>query len=129
MKNEDKLAYQAFAERFKTAVKWSGMTQAKIADLSGISEASLCRYCSGDRIPHPILLGRICAVLGCSADWLIGRAKVPQAEVVHCTECKHYKEWDSKFVENAVVTQCMEGNYPISKAIPDGWYCAGGVRK
>lgn len=129
MKNRDKLAYQAFAERFKIAVKRSGMTQAKIADLSGITEVSMSRYCNGDRLPGPFVIDRLCTVLGCSADWLIGRMEMPHAEVVYCTECKHYKEWDSEFVDNAVVTQCMEGNYPISKAIPDGWYCAGGVRK
>ena len=50
-------------------------------------------------------------------------------EVIHCTECKHYRKWDSEYVENAVVTQCMIDNYPINKPIPDGWYCAGGEKK
>ena len=52
-----------------------------------------------------------------------------QPEIIHCTECKHYREYDSKYVENAVVVQCMADRYPISETIPDGWFCAGAERK
>lgn len=52
-----------------------------------------------------------------------------QPEVIRCTECKHYREYDSKYVENAVVVQCMADRYPISEIIPDGWFCAGAERK
>ena len=52
-----------------------------------------------------------------------------QPEVIRCTECKHYREYDSEYVENAVVVQCMADRYPISEAIPDGWFCAGAERK
>ena len=52
-----------------------------------------------------------------------------QPEIIRCTECKHYREHDSKYVENAVVVQCMADRYPISETIPDGWFCAGAERK
>ena len=52
-----------------------------------------------------------------------------QPEIIRCTECKHYREYDSKYVENAVVVQCMADRYPISEIIPDGWFCAGAERK
>ena len=52
-----------------------------------------------------------------------------QPEVIRCTECKHYREYDSEYVENAVVAQCMADRYPISETIPDGWFCAGAERK
>ena len=52
-----------------------------------------------------------------------------QPEVIRCTECKHYREYDSEYVENAVVVQCMADRYPISETIPDGWFCAGAERK
>ena len=52
-----------------------------------------------------------------------------QQEIIRCTECKHYREYDSKYVENAVVVQCMADRYPISETIPDGWFCAGAERK
>ena len=57
--------------------------------------------------------------------------KLPSAqpEIIRCTECKHYREYDSKYVENAVVVQCMADRYPISEIIPDGWFCAGAERK
>ena len=52
-----------------------------------------------------------------------------QPEVIRCTECKHYREYDSEYVENAVVVQCMADRYPISETIPDGWFCAGAERR
>lgn len=52
-----------------------------------------------------------------------------QSEVIRCTECKHYREYDSEYVENAVVVQCMADRYPISETILDGWFCAGAERK
>lgn len=52
-----------------------------------------------------------------------------QTEIIRCTECKHYREYDSEYVENAVVVQCMADRYPISETIPDGWFCAGAERK
>ena len=52
-----------------------------------------------------------------------------QPEVIRCTECKHYREYDSEYVKNAVVVQCMADRYPISETIPDGWFCAGAERK
>ena len=52
-----------------------------------------------------------------------------QPEIIRCTECKHYREYDSEYVENAVVVQCMADRYPISEAIPDGWFCAGAERR
>ena len=57
--------------------------------------------------------------------------KLPSAqpEVIRCTECKHYREYDSEYVENAVVVQCMADRYPISETIPDGWFCAGAERR
>ena len=52
-----------------------------------------------------------------------------QPEVIRCTECKHYREYDSEYIANAVVVQCMADRYPISETIPDGWFCAGAERR
>ena len=60
---------------------------------------------------------------------VINEVPSTQPEIIHCTECKHYREYDSKYVENAVVVQCMADRYPISETIPDGWFCAGAERK
>lgn len=71
--NSDNPAYQAFAERFRQAVRRSGLSQAKIADLADITEVSISRYMAGARIPHPIILAKLCTAIGCDVDWLIGR--------------------------------------------------------
>ena len=57
--------------------------------------------------------------------------KMPSAqpEIIRCKDCKHYRDYDSEYVENAVVVQCMADRYPISETIPDGWFCAGAERK
>ena len=60
---------------------------------------------------------------------MIEDAPSAQTEIIRCTECKHYREYDSEYVENAVVVQCMADRYPISETIPDGWFCAGAERK
>ena len=54
---------------------------------------------------------------------------IDAVEVIRCKDCKHYREYDSEYVENAVVVQCMADRYPISETIPDGWFCAGAERK
>ena len=59
----------------------------------------------------------------------VEQAPSAQPEIIRCTECKHYREYDSEYVENAVVVQCMADRYPISETIPDGWFCAGAERK
>ena len=59
----------------------------------------------------------------------VEQAPSAQTEIIRCTECKHYREYDSEYVENAVVVQCMADRYPISETIPDGWFCAGAERK
>ena len=71
--NSDNPAYQAFAERLRIAVERSGLSQSKISDLADITEVSMSRYMAGQRIPHPIILARLCTAIGCDADWLIGR--------------------------------------------------------
>ena len=52
-----------------------------------------------------------------------------QPEIIRCKDCKYYREYDSEYVENAVVVQCMADRYPISETIPDGWFCAGAERR
>ena len=61
-------------------------------------------------------------------DW-INSLPSAQPEIIRCTECKHYREYDSEYVANAVVVQCMADRCPISETIPDGWFCAGAERK
>lgn len=63
------------------------------------------------------------------AEGVICNLPSTQPEVIRCTECKHYREYDSEYVENAVVVQCMADRYPISETIPDGWFCDKAERR
>jgi transcriptional regulator with XRE-family HTH domain len=69
-KNES--AYKAFAARFRLAVDRSHLMQTEIAELANVTETSISRYVNGERIPHPILLGKLCEVMRCDPAWLIG---------------------------------------------------------
>lgn len=77
--HSDNLAYQAFAARLRSAVERSGLSQSQIADLANITEVSMSRYMAGSRVPHPIILARLCTAVGCDADWLIGRTETAHA--------------------------------------------------
>ncbi len=76
--NKDNPAYKAFAYRFRKAVENSGLQQNQIADLTGMTETTVSRYVNGERIPHPILLAKLCEVLRCDANWLIGKEEPKQ---------------------------------------------------
>ena len=104
-------------------------------DVEGIDEQIRCemcenpmhtdRGCDGNCRYDEKLYERIMQILG----ERIKPLPSAQPEVIRCTECKHYREYDSKYVENAVVVQCMADRYPISETIPDGWFCAGAERR
>lgn len=47
------------------------MTQKDLADATGLSYSSICRYVSGNRIPSSYELFRIADVFGCDASQLI----------------------------------------------------------
>lgn len=71
--HKNEAAYKAFAARFRLAVERSGFTQVQIADLANVTEVSISRYVNGERIPHPILIGRLCEAMRCDDPaWLIG---------------------------------------------------------
>lgn len=102
----------------------------KLPSEHGTNLASLGTDCISRR--QAIETFKDCAVNGVGIDGIVDALKqLPSAqpEIIRCTECKHYREYDSKYVENAVVVQCMADRYPISETIPDGWFCAGAERK
>jgi transcriptional regulator with XRE-family HTH domain len=64
-----------FSERLQEALGKSGLSQVEVAKRAKISRAALGNYLCGDCLPNALYLGRLCAVLGVSADWMIGLKK------------------------------------------------------
>lgn len=69
------MAKYSLAERLRIARESRGLTGARVADLTGITETSLSRYENGKRIPNALVLGSLCRVYGVSANWILGLKK------------------------------------------------------
>lgn len=59
-----KVIMQTFSQRLKAALEQKGMSRRKLAKLTGLTEASLCRYCAGDRGITMINAMKLANVLG-----------------------------------------------------------------
>lgn len=61
-----------FKERVKTLMERDGISQKELANLSGISEASVSRYLSGDLKPRMDILTNIAKVFNVTTSYLVG---------------------------------------------------------
>lgn len=62
-----------FGERLDTAIRDRGLKQRAFAKAIGVSEVSVSRYISGERIPKLNMVVKMADILGVSIDWLVGR--------------------------------------------------------
>ncbi len=60
-----------FNERLSHLLKQKQMTQKKLADKAGVTEAAMSHYLKGDRTPRASVLGRIANALGTTTDYLL----------------------------------------------------------
>ena len=63
---------RGMSERLREAVNKSGMTYKQIGQRAGMSESRLKALLSGNDGCYASTFARLCAVLGVSADWLLG---------------------------------------------------------
>lgn len=61
-----------FKERVKSLMERDNISQKELAKLSGISEASVSRYLSGDLRPRMDILANIAKVFNVSTSYLVG---------------------------------------------------------
>ena len=61
-----------FNERLALLLLQRKMTQKKLAELSGVTEAAMSHYLKGDRTPRASVLARIAEALGTTTDYLMG---------------------------------------------------------
>ena len=77
-----------FKERVKTLMERDGISQKELANLSGISEASVSRYLSGDLKPRMDILTNIAKVFNVSTSYLVGEEdKLIQSDAYEETLC------------------------------------------
>lgn len=62
-------------KRFKKLRKKNGYTQKSLGEALDVSPSTVAMWERGDRDPDTSTLARICDLLRCSADYLLGRTK------------------------------------------------------
>lgn len=60
-----------FRERLKLTMQLRGMTQRELAEKTGLTEASISRYVSGQRVPNAESLMKICEALMIYSDYFL----------------------------------------------------------
>ena len=60
------------SQKLKQSMEMRGIKQCELAKATGITEVSISRYATGQRIPRTSELVIICKALCISSDWLLG---------------------------------------------------------
>ncbi len=61
-----------FGERLQSIIQSRGVTQKELAARIGTTEATICRYVTGDREPKADMLANIATALHTTSDYLLG---------------------------------------------------------
>jgi len=61
-----------FVERVKELIKVNNLTQRDLANDVGVTESTMCKYLSGDRVPGGETLSNLATALKTTTDYLLG---------------------------------------------------------
>lgn len=70
-----------FGDRLAEKLKSRGMTQKKLAEKAGITEAAMSHYIKGDRIPRAGVRARIAEELGTTSEYLMNGTEEATGDV------------------------------------------------
>ena len=65
------------AKRLKELIKVNKLNQKQVAELVGVTEATMSRYLNGNRIPRPEVLSNLATVLNTTSDYILGKVENP----------------------------------------------------
>ena len=68
---------KAFAERLAAEIYQQGRTKRELAEKTGITEVTICRYTNGERIPKGPAIVKCAKALGVTCDYLLGLSDDP----------------------------------------------------
>lgn len=72
MTNEEIMqAFEEFPGRLKELITKQGISQKKVAEMSGLTQAALTRYLHGTRIPSSRAVVKLCTALNTTPDYLL----------------------------------------------------------
>ena len=66
------LIMKSLGVRITELLNKRGMTQKELADLAGVTEATISRYVSGDRMPKSQILSNMATALKTTSEYLLG---------------------------------------------------------
>ena len=69
-----------YSKRMKLMIENLGITQKDFSEMTGITEAAICRYLQGTRIPNAGTLIAISRATNVSIDWLLGHGSDEKME-------------------------------------------------
>ena len=69
-----------YSKRMKLMIENLGITQKDFSEMTGITEAAICRYLQGTRIPNAGTLIAIARTTNVSIDWLLGHGSDEKME-------------------------------------------------
>ena len=69
-----------YSKRMKLMIENLGITQKDFSEMTGITEAAICRYLQGKRIPNAGTLIAIARATNVSIDWLLGHGSDEKME-------------------------------------------------
>lgn len=75
----------SFKKRVKDIMQNKGLKQSDLAKMTGITEATISRYCNGRRTPNIKALVKIAKILNVSTDYLLG-IKDDNGKWIPCSE-------------------------------------------
>ncbi len=90
------------SERLKNLRKQRGWTLGKLAELSGVSKATLSRLENGDVSPTTDVLGRLCAAYNMSLTRLISQVEETFSPVIRRSEQVEWRDPESGFTRRSV---------------------------
>lgn len=62
-----------FGQRLLELMQQQNLTQRQVAESTGITEATMSRYATGEREPKADILAKLASTLGTTTDYLLGR--------------------------------------------------------
>ena len=91
---------EPIGERITELLRKNGLNQRELADMAQITEVSLSRYISGDRIPKGPVIANIAAALHTTSDYLLGQEFEEDPETVYYQTqraiARNAKHWTKK---------------------------------
>lgn len=103
----------SFASNLKAAMAAKNISQAELADISGISKSGISQYLSGKYQPKGKIINKLAEALDCTANYLMYEEDEPGTNNVSVEQAAKILGVSQQFVRIAL----QQGILPIGRAV------------